>query len=100
MVDTTSTPLQGQATANIQQALGWAMRNNPEIGSCDGSPAAGAITVFLQETERLSDKVGLDFAVVAAHASAQTDGFTAPVWKEALDALSGAVPSGTRGAAS
>ncbi len=97
MVDTTSTPLQGQATATVQQALGWAMRNNPEIGACDGSPAAGAIMVFLQETERLSDKVGLDFAVVVAHASAQTDGFSSSAWKEALDALPGATPSEARG---
>lgn len=99
MVDPASIPLQGEATASVQQALGWAMRNNPEIGVCDGSPAAGDITVFLQESARLAELAGLDFAVVAAHASAQTDGFTSSSWKDALDPLPNGAPAGSRGAA-
>lgn len=84
---TTGTHIEGPPTATVQQALGWVMRKSPAAGSCDYAGSGGRVVEYLRETERLSEKLGWDFAVVAAHASAATDGFTSPAWKTSMNTL-------------
>jgi hypothetical protein len=87
MATETGTRIEGPTTATVHQALGWVMRNNPASGSCDHSEAGGGAVEFLWETDRLSKKLGWDFAVVAAHASAMSDAFRSPAWTEAMNTI-------------
>ena len=87
MYDYLSAQIVGPATATLSRVLTWAGDRNPSLGDCEGESRPGEIAEFLEETERLSERLGWDFAVVAAHASAATEGFSSEPWLTGFDPL-------------
>jgi hypothetical protein len=84
-------PIFGPDSATVHQALGWVSERNPAAdGDCHGMLQGGAIARFLFELEELARWFAMDFAVAAAHASAATEAFTSPAWRESLNPLPGA----------
>ncbi|MBA2278290.1 MAG: N-acetylmuramoyl-L-alanine amidase [Chloroflexia bacterium] len=87
MTDPTTVSIEGPATAHTRQALSYVADYNPAIGDCEGGSQPGQVFAYLAELERLASSLGWDFAVAAAHASAQTNAFTSDAWTTSLNTL-------------